>query len=76
MELRSMQDGGMAVRDRMTPSHQSVEHVRAVVREAQSKSRLAPPVTEFNEEADEYMSNDLTVRLDAMVCFQTLPHLF
>lgn len=56
-----LKDGGMAVRDRMTPSHQSVEHVRAVVREAQSKSRLAPPVTEFNEEADEYMSNDLTL---------------
>lgn len=56
----------MAVRDRMTPSHQSVEHVRAVVREAQSKSSLAPPVTEFNEEADEYMSNDLTVRLNAI----------
>ena len=56
----------MAVRDRMTPSHQSVEHVRAVVREAQSRSGLAPPVTEFNEEADDYMDNDLTVRAQAL----------
>ena len=52
----------MAVRDRMTASHQSVESVREVVRQAQSKTSLAPPVAEFNEEADDYMDNDLTVR--------------
>ena len=49
----------MAVRDRMTPSHQSVEDVRAVVRDAQHKSSMAPPVSEFNEEADDYMDNDM-----------------
>ena len=57
----------MAVRDRMTPSHQSVEHVRRVVREAQHKTvgGPAPPVSEFNEETDDcYMADehDLSVR--------------
>ncbi len=57
----------MAVRDRMTPSHQSVEHVRHVVRDAQHKvvGGPAPPVSEFNEETDDcYMADehDLSVR--------------
>ncbi len=57
----------MAVRDRMTPSHQSVEHVRRVVRDAQHKvvGGPVPPVSEFNEETDDcYMADehDLSVR--------------
>jgi hypothetical protein len=51
----------MAVRDRMTPSHQSVEHVRRVVREAQHKvvGGPAPPISDFNEEADDcYMADE------------------
>ena len=58
---RGAQDGGMAVRDRMTPSHQSVEHVRRVVREAQHKvvGGPAPLVSDFNEEADDcYMADE------------------
>ena len=59
--LWTLQDGGMAVRDRMTPSHQSVEHVRRVVREAQHKvvGGPAPPISDFNEEADDcYMADE------------------
>ena len=43
----------MAVRARMTPSHQSVEDVRRCVREAQAKGAgHGPklPMSEFNEE--------------------------
>ncbi len=41
----------MAVRARMTPSHQSVEDVRRCVREAQTKAgRPQAPLSEFNEE--------------------------
>jgi hypothetical protein len=48
-----LQDGGMAVRARMTPSHQSVEDVRRCVREAQAKGAghgPQAPMSEFNEE--------------------------
>lgn len=48
-----VQDGGMAVRARMTPSHQSVEDVRRCVREAQAKGAghgPQAPMSEFNEE--------------------------
>ena len=51
--LPVVQDGGMAVRARMTPSHQSVEDVRRCVREAQAKGAgHGPqlPMSEFNEE--------------------------
>jgi hypothetical protein len=43
----------MAVRARMTPSHQSVEDVRRCVREAQAKGAghgPQQPMSEFNEE--------------------------
>ncbi len=41
----------MAVRARMTPSHQSVEDVRRCVRDAQAKAgRASAPLSEFNEE--------------------------
>lgn len=43
----------MAVRARMTPSHQSVEDVRRCVREAQAKVAghgPSQPMSEFNEE--------------------------
>ena len=51
--LPHVQDGGMAVRARMTPSHQSVEDVRRCVREAQAKGAghgPQAPMSEFNEE--------------------------
>jgi serine/threonine-protein kinase SRK2 len=54
-----LKDGGMAVRARMTPSHQSVEDVRRCVRDAQAKAgRVSAPLSEFNEE-EEFMEQDL-----------------
>jgi serine/threonine-protein kinase SRK2 len=56
-----LKDGGMAVRARMTPSHQSVEDVRRCVREAQAKGAghgPQAPMSEFNEE-EEYMDSDM-----------------
>lgn len=59
-----LKDGGMAVRGRMTSSHQRVEDVRAIVRHAQRKSSRQPPmqqhIANFNEEADDLMDQDLS----------------
>lgn len=59
-----LKDGGMAVRGRMTSSHQKVDDVRAIVRHAQRKSSRQPPVQQhianFNEEADDLMDQDVS----------------
>jgi hypothetical protein len=61
------QDGGMAVRARMTPSHQSVEDVRRCVREAQAKGAgHGPqlPMSEFNEEVRFWLVTSVKLALE------------